>query len=72
MSSAACSSCAFTAQLLAQHLNIPLLDSTIRHSNVISKAMTTLQQDIIDYAPDNTAVQDYIALVNELFARGLI
>ena len=61
-----------TAQLLAEHLNIPLLSSTIRHSNVISKAMTTLQQDIIDYAPENTAVQDYMALVDELFSRGLI
>lgn len=61
-----------TAQLLAEHLSIPLLNTTIRHSNVISKAMTTLQQDIIDYAPDNTAVQDYIDLVNELFERGLI
>lgn len=61
-----------TARLLAAHLNIPLLETTIRHSNVISKAMTTLQQDIIDYAPDNTAVLDYIALVDELFKRGLI
>lgn len=43
-----------TAQLLAEHLNIPLLDSTIRHSNIISKAMTTLQKDIIDYARGTT------------------
>ncbi len=61
-----------TAQLLATHLNIPLLNTTIRHSNVISKAMTTLQKDIIDYAPKNTAVMDYWALVEELFERGLI
>ena len=61
-----------TAQLLAEHLNIPLLDTTIRHSNVISKAMTTLQKDIIDYAPHNNAVLDYVALVNELFERGFI
>lgn len=61
-----------TAQLLAEHLNIPLLNTTIRHSNVISKAMTTLQQDIIEYAPDNTAVLDYIDLVNELFERGFL
>lgn len=61
-----------TAELLASHLHIPLLNTTIRHSNVISKAMTTLQKDIIDYAPDNTAVQDYIALVDELFERGFL
>lgn len=61
-----------TAALLAKHLNIPLLETTIRHSNVISKAMTTLQQDIIDYAPDNPAVLDYIALVDELFERRFI
>lgn len=61
-----------TAQLLATHLNIPLLNTTIRHSNVISKVMTTLQKDIIDYAPENNAVRDYRALVEELFERGLI
>lgn len=61
-----------TADLLAEHLNIPLLNTTIRHSNVISKAMTTLQKDILEYAPRNHAVQDYVALVNELFERGFI
>ncbi|MEG2383909.1 MAG: ParA family protein, partial [Oscillospiraceae bacterium] len=61
-----------TAELLATHLNIPLLNTTIRHSNVISKAMTTLQKDIINYAPKNNAVLDYIALVDELFERGYI
>lgn len=61
-----------TAQMLADHLNIPLLDTVIRHSNVISKAMTTLQKDIIDYAPNNNAVRDYMSLVKELFERRLI
>lgn len=61
-----------TAEMIAEHLDMPLLDSTIRHSNVISKAMTTLQKDIIDYAPKNNAVVDYIALVDELFERGSI
>lgn len=61
-----------TAQMLATHLNIPLLDTVIRHSNVISKAMTTLQKDIVDYAPDNNAVKDYMALVKELFERRII
>jgi len=61
-----------TAQLLAKHLNIPLLNTSIRHSNTISKVMTTLQKDIIEYAPSNNAVLDYIALVEELFERGFI
>ena len=59
-----------TAQLLCQHLNIPLLQSRIRHSNILSKAMTTLQTDVVDYAPKNNAVQDYMALVDELLERG--
>lgn len=58
-----------TACMLADHLKIPFLDTVIRHSNVISRAMTTLQLDIINYAPSNTAVSDYQALVSELFER---
>lgn len=61
-----------TAQMLADRLNITLLNTVIRHSGVISKAMTTLQKDIVDYAPGNNAVQDYMALVRELFERKLI
>ena len=61
-----------TAQLLAKHLDIPLLNTTVRHSNVISKVMTTLQRDLIDYAPRNNAVLDYITLTDELLERGLI
>ena len=49
-----------------------LLDTNIRHSTVIGNAMTALQEDIIDYAPRNAVVKDYIALVDELFERGLI
>ena len=55
---------------MCQHLNIPLLQSRIRHSNILSKAMTTLQTDVVDYAPKNNAVQDYMALVDELLERG--
>lgn len=58
-----------TAQLLSEHLGIPLLQTRIRHSNVISKAMTSLQCDMIDYASKNNAVLDYQALVDELFER---
>lgn len=61
-----------TAQLLSEHLGMPLLDTKIRHSNVVSKAMTSLQQDIISYSPHNNAVRDYISLVDELFERRLL
>lgn len=61
-----------TAELLAEHLNMPLLNTTIRHSNIISKAMTILQKDIVEYAPKNKAVLDYIALLDELFERGFV
>lgn len=61
-----------TAQLLAEHLNIRLLDSSIRHSNIISKIMTTLQKDMIDYAHNNNAVKDYISLVDELFEKKIL
>lgn len=60
------------AMMLAQRLDIPLLETVIRHSDTISKAMTTLQKDIIDYAPKNKAVSDYMDLVRELFERRLI
>lgn len=61
-----------TAQLLADTLHIPLLNTYIRHSNVLSKVMTTLQSDMIDYAPTNNAVTDYIALVDELLETGVL
>ena len=33
---------------------------------------TALQEDIIEYAPRNAVVKDYIALVDELFERGIL
>lgn len=61
-----------TAKMLTRQLDIPLLTTTVRHSNVLSKAMTMLQADIIEYAPNNKAVQDYIRLVDELFEKGVL
>ncbi|WP_458863318.1 ParA family protein [Acidaminobacterium chupaoyuni] len=61
-----------TTEMLAEQLNIPLLRSYIRHSNVLSKAMSTLQCDMIDYAPKNNAVQDYMGLVDELLKKGVL
>ncbi len=61
-----------TAKMLCELLNMPLLNTQIRHSNVLSRALTTLQKDVIDYAPKNIVVKDYIALVDELFERGVL
>ncbi len=65
-------STAGAAELVAQHLGIPFLHTRIRHSNLISSAMTSLQMDIIDVDKRNNAVMDYIALVNELIERGTL
>lgn len=60
-----------TAKLITQHLNMPLLETRIRHSNIIGKVMTILQCDMIRYAPHNNVVKDYIALTDELFRKGV-
>lgn len=60
-----------TAEMLAEYLHMPLMDAAIRHSSIISKAMTSLQRDIVDYAPTNNAVLDYQRLTDELFERGV-
>lgn len=61
-----------TAKLITQHLQMPLLETRIRHSNVISKVMTTLQCDMVRYAPRNNAVKDYIDLTDELLRKGVL
>ena len=60
-----------TAKLITQHLDMPLLETRIRHSNIIGKVMTILQCDMIRYAPHNNVVQDYMALTDELFRKGV-
>lgn len=59
-----------TASRIADDLDIPLLDTHIRSSIVLSEAQA-MQEDMILYAPKNNAVQDYICLVDELIERGL-
>lgn len=59
-----------TAKMIARELGFPLLRSWIRRSVTIAKAQT-LQQDILDYAPLNGAVQDYVALTDELLQGGI-
>ncbi len=61
-----------TAKLLSERLGIPLLDTCIRHSNVLSKALTLYQRDMIEFAPKNNAVKDYMALVDELLEKGVL
>jgi chromosome partitioning protein len=59
-----------TAEMITRRLEIPLLQTKIRHSSAISRAQV-LQKDMLSYAPRSPAVQDYAALVNELLERGL-
>ena len=61
-----------TAVKLCENLNMTLFDTKIRHSTVITNAMTAAQDDLIEFAPKNPVVKDYISLVDELFERGLI
>ncbi len=65
-------STAGAAELVSQHLGIPFLSTRIRHSNLISTAMTSLQMDIMEVDKRNNAVQDYNTLVQELFERGIL
>lgn len=57
---------------MAQRLNITLMTTRIRHSNIISDATSVRQLDVVRDRPKNGAVQDYLALVNELFERGIL
>ena len=61
-----------TAKLITAHLSMPLLETRIRHSDTISKVMTTLQCDMVRYAPKNNAVRDYIDLTDELLRKGVL
>lgn len=59
-----------TALLISRDLNIPLFDTAIRSSIVLSEAQAA-QRDIVEYAPRNKAVQDYLQLVDELIRKGI-
>ena len=58
------------AQMIARDYHIPFMKTTIRRGVVLAQAQT-LQEDILDYAPKNNAVLDYLALADELLRRGL-
>ncbi|WP_099205296.1 ParA family protein [Scatolibacter rhodanostii] len=57
---------------LTEKLDITVLQTKIRHSNVINSATTTKQLDAIGSLPKNNAVLDYQNLVDELFERGVL
>lgn len=57
---------------LTQNLSIPILDTKIHHSNVISDTTSVRQLDVINTRPNNKAVIDYQNLVDELFERGTL
>ncbi|HEX2986243.1 MAG TPA: AAA family ATPase [Caproiciproducens sp.] len=59
-----------TAELIAKDLNIPVFDSFIRNSVVVSEAQS-LQQSILDYAPKNNISKDYMQFTEELLAKGV-
>lgn len=56
---------------MAQTLNMPLMDTKIRHSNVLNDATSLRQCNVVETRPKNNAVLDYMALVEELFAKGV-
>lgn len=59
-----------TLEMIAEDLNIPVLDTYIRESIALREAQS-LQQSILDYAPKSNAVIDYENLCEELIRRGL-
>lgn len=61
-----------TAQMLADQLQINLFKTTVRHSNMLSRIMTTLQADMIKYSPSNNAVLDYKKLVDEMLLKEVL
>lgn len=59
-----------TAEMIAESLDLPLMNTHIHNSVIIAKAQA-LQKDMYQYAPKNKAVMDYAQLVSELLERGL-
>ena len=60
-----------TAGDITARLGIPLLDTFIHSSNVMTKAQI-LREDMMTYAPRNKAVRDYLLLLDELKAKGVL
>lgn len=60
-----------TALDVTGQLGIPLLDTAIRASNVMTKVQI-LREDMMAYAPKNNAVRDYLQLIGELQQKGVL
>jgi len=60
-----------TAELIAQDLSIKLFDTTIRNSVAVSESQS-VQQSILEYAPNNNTAKDYLQFTEELLAKGVI
>lgn len=56
---------------LTEKLEIPILDTKIRHSNIVSNATSVLQVDVVQEFPTNGAITDYQKLVDELIRKGI-
>lgn len=59
-----------TTKMIAENLNIPLFKTSIRNSVVVTEA-PSVQRSLLDYAPSNGATLDYIALADEILAKGI-
>lgn len=60
-----------TAEMVSNQLNIPLFTTTIRSSVAITEAQV-LQRNILQYAPRNIAMKDYLALADEILSKEVL
>ena len=60
-----------TAHDIADRLNIPIFDTFIHTSVVITKSQI-LRKDMIGYSPRNKAVKDYQDLADEMLSKGVL
>ena len=59
-----------TVQSVADQLGVPVLETPIRTSIMISEAQA-MQQSIFKYAPKNNVAKDYGTLIEELIRKGV-
>lgn len=57
-----------TAEMISEQLSIPLFQTSIRSSVAVTEAQA-LQRNIIEYAPRNAAMKDYLALADEILLK---
>lgn len=59
-----------TAEMIGKDFGIPMLKTSIRSSIAVCEA-PSVQRNLLDYAPHCNASKDYLALVDELIAKGV-